>query len=162
MNSPALLEAKAKKEIRKSGGLRRGTKIFVEEDGTYRTFALRVFLANLLIKRVDVEFTASGEDAVHYSAETLDDVAAELFENVCTGTVIEHIDSIKDRVAPFAGISDDEVFAYAKHFGWKGEHIQKTDDIRAFLTRFTAGHPATPHALKNVRDSLKSLELNHD
>jgi hypothetical protein len=120
MNSAGAFEAKAKKELRKSGGLPRGTVLYIEDDGTFKTFALRIFLANLLIKRTDVSFAESEKNAVRICGDTLEDVAGSLLENVFSGTVTEHIGEAKNHISPFAAIPEEEVLAYAQYFGWSG------------------------------------------
>ena len=157
MNPAGALESKAKKEIRKSGGLPTGQKIHITEDNTYRTFALRIFLANLLIKRTDITFTENPDEADKiYTGETLNDAAENLLQNVFEGTVLEHIDACKARITPFASLTSDEVLAYAQYFGWEKAGQENITPAHAFLTRFTRDHPATPYALKNIRDSLKT------
>ncbi|HJJ27800.1 MAG TPA: hypothetical protein O0X70_00220 [Methanocorpusculum sp.] len=213
MNSIALFESKAKKEIRKNGGLARGAVLYIEEDHTYktprersdqgdehgfavRTYALRIFLANLLIKRTDVQFSSEKTGALIVCAKTLDDTACGLLENVFSGTVTEYMLEEKKHLCPFAALTSEEVFAYARHFGWKAprersdqgdEHSfavrpsrERSDQgdehdfaVRRgapgpesslaadFLKRFGAEHPATPYALKNIADTLKTMDLKH-
>lgn len=162
MYSAGEFEAKAKKEIRKNGGLPRGSVLFIEEDGTFRTFALRIFFSSLLIKRTDVVFSPKADGARKVSGETLDDVSCGLLENVFCGTVPEHIAQAKTCLCPFAAIPVDEVLAYAKQFGWAGEVSACESQVRGFLSRFAKDHPATPFALKNIRDSLITMDLKHD
>jgi len=47
LHAAADIAAKAKKEIRHQGGLPSGARLCVEEDKTFRSFALRIFLADM-------------------------------------------------------------------------------------------------------------------
>ncbi len=156
IHSAADIEAKAKKEIRQKGGLPSGSRVFVEEEHTYRTFALRIFLANLLVKRTDVLFVKSPEEAtLIMDAGTLDDAALYILESVCAGTQDLLITSGDRRISPLSVIPADEVFWYAKRHGFSEERGEGRTDIAEFLETFKAGHPAASYALKNVGDALR-------
>lgn len=147
---------KAKKEIRKSGGLASGERIFVKGADNFGTYALRVFLSELFLKRTDILFVEAEEDAsIVFESKTLDDVASELFKKVCGGDVSFEKENVR-TVNPLSAVSRDEVFWYAKYHGWKGCEDEKTPDFAdEFLDEFKKDHPGTLYALKNVSDELK-------
>ncbi|MDD2470705.1 MAG: hypothetical protein PHY67_02550 [Methanocorpusculum sp.] len=155
-HAAADIEAKARKELRQKGGLPSGSRVFVEEDNTFRTFALRIFLGNLLAKRTDVLFVKSPEEAgLILSAGTLDDAALYVLESVCAGTQDLLVAPGDGRISPLSVIPADEVCWYAKRHGFSGEKTVSRTDAAEFLETFRAGHPAALYALKNVGDALK-------
>jgi len=156
LHAAADIAAKAKKEIRHQGGLPSGARLFVEEDKTFRSFALRIFLADLLAARTDLLFVKDPKDAdVVLEPATLDDTALCVLESVCAGTQDHLICSAKGRIAPFSVIPAEELFWYAKRHGYRGHIPETRGDTAEFLNGFTKGHPGTRYALKNLRDTLK-------
>lgn len=159
-HAAADIAAKAKKEIRHQGGLSSGARLFVEEDKTFRSFALRIFLADMLAARTDLLFVKNPKDAdVNLEPATLDDTALYVLESVCAGTQDRLVGSDKGRrIAPFSVIPAEEVFWYAKRHGYRGNMPETCGDTGEFLNEFTADHPGTRYALKNLRDALKKEE----
>lgn len=150
------IEAKAKKEIRQKGGLPSGSTLYVEDDGTFRTFALRIFLAGLLVTRTDVLFVKNPDDTtLVLKPDTLDDVALNVLVSVCAGTQDRLASTENMKLAPLSVIPTDEVFWYAKRNGFAGVSPEIPGDVAEFLESFKIGHPAASYALKNIRDAIK-------
>lgn len=147
---------KAKKEIRKSGGLASSEKIFVDGENDFRTFALRIFLSELFLKRTDISFVKSTKVAtIIFDSKTLDDVSVGLFKKVCDGNIDNIARPEKRTVSPLSSVPKEEVFWYAKYHGWKNECTEPKDSVETFLDDFGKSHPATLYALKNVSDELE-------
>lgn len=148
---------KAKKEIRKSGGLASFEKIFVDGRDDFQTFALRIFLSELFLKRTDIEFVKSVSEAtIVFDSKTLDDVSVRLFKKVLDGTVDEIKRPLKRTVSPLSVIPKNEILWYAKYHGWEKDETNAGEDIaERFLGDFKKSHPATFYALKNVSDELE-------
>ncbi len=156
LHAAADIAAKAKKEIRHQGGLPSGARLFVEEDKTFRSFALRIFLADMLAARTDLLFVKDPKDAdMTLDQATLDDTALYVLESVCTGTQDRLLTPGKGRIAPFSVIPAGEVFWYAERHGYRGHGPETRGDVAEFLNGFTTDHPGTRHALKNLREALK-------
>lgn len=158
------IEAKAKKEIRKSGGISSGEKIYFSEKSSAASFALKVFLTKLFEKRMDVSFTDLEEGATSVMlTSSLDDVAADILEKVCAGKADELLKtSGKKIIAPFSVIPSKEIFLYAKYHGWKNFPEKKIEEnfsgeIKKFLENFSKTHPSSRYALKNVGDTLPKI-----
>ncbi len=156
LHAAADIAAKAKKEIRHQGGLPSGAQLFVEEDKTFRSFALRIFLADMLAARTDLLFVKDPKDAdVILEPTTLDDTALYVLESVCAGTQDHLLSPKKGRSSPFSVIPAEEVFWYAERHGYQGHGPETRGDAAEFLKGFTEDHPGTRYALKNLRDALK-------
>lgn len=152
------IESKAKKEIRKKGGLASGEHIYLAGGDDCRLFALRVFVSALFVKRTDIIFVSSADEATTvFSAETLDDAACGLLDAVLEGRTAEYLaEKPKRIIAPLSVIPADEVFLYAEAHGWKGDGISDTP-TKQFLDDFSEGRPGTKYALKNTADYLENL-----
>lgn len=158
------IEAKAKKEMRKSGGITFGEKIFFSQNFDAVSFSLDVFLKKLLAKRDDVSFTTSVTEATCcISSDSLHDVAESVLKKVLLGKADELlIDSSKKKIlAPFSVIPFDEIILYAKFHGWNSGEMQGSenfsDEVAMFLKNFQTCHPSTLYALKNVRDQILEM-----
>ncbi|PAV08460.1 hypothetical protein [Methanocorpusculum parvum] len=160
LHAAADIAAKAKKEIRHQGGLSSGARLFVEEDKTFRSFALRIFLADMLSARTDLLFVKDPKDAdVILEPATLDDAALYVLESVCAGTQDRLVGSDKGRrIAPFSVIPAEEVFWYAQRHGYPGPAPEISGDVAEFLDGFSKDHPGTRYALKNLHDALKKVD----
>lgn len=155
-HAAADITAKAKKEIRHCGGLPSGSRLFVEEDETFRSFALRIFLAEMLAARTDLLFVKEPKDAdLILKPATLDDTALCVLESVCAGTQDRLLGPKSGRIAPFSVIPGEEVFWYARRHGYPGSRPEITGGAAEFLNGFAADHPGTRYALKNLHDALK-------
>ncbi len=156
------IETRAKKEIRKKGGLASGERIFIRETDDYQSFALRVFVSGLFCKRSDIMFTADErESTTLFSADTLDDTACALFSAVVAGTQISYLERRDKRcISPFSAIPAHEIYLYAETHGWKKMPEDKTTPVTGFLTGFSRDRPGSMYALKNIADHLEEIE--HD
>jgi hypothetical protein len=152
------IESKAKKEIRKKGGLASAEHIYLKGGDDYRLYALRIFVSALFLKRTDIVFVTSEDEATTvFSSETLDDAACGLLDAVLEGRTAYYLESIEKRViAPLSVIPADEVYLYAKEHGWKGDGIITTS-TKEFLDEFSKGRPGTKYALKNTADFLEDI-----
>ncbi|HJJ94390.1 MAG TPA: hypothetical protein O0W83_01575 [Methanocorpusculum sp.] len=152
------IESKAKKEIRKKGGLASAERIYLKGGDDYRLYALRIFLSALFLKRTDIVFVTSEDEATTvFSSETLDDAACGLLDAVLEGRTAYYLESKEKRViAPLSVIPADEVYLYAKEHGWKGDGII-TSSTKEFLDEFSKGRRGTKYALKNTADFLEDI-----
>ena len=152
------IESKAKKEIRKKGGLASAERIFLKRDDDFRLFALRIFLSSLFLKRTDIVFVADEAEATTvFSAETLDDAACGLLDAVLEGRTAGYLNPRDKRViAPLSVIPAAEVFLYAQAHNWKGAGPVESETAR-FLDEFSKNRPGTKYALKNTADYLENI-----
>ncbi|MDO5847831.1 MAG: hypothetical protein Q4Q20_06040 [Methanocorpusculum sp.] len=155
------IESRAKKEIRNKGGISSGEKIFIQSSSPVKTFALRIFLSSLFLKRSDTIFVREASAAsLIITDETLDDTAADLLEAVIKGTASSYVTGMAQEtrmISPLSTIPDEEIIMYSEHHGWKQEVPQNFGDVRMFLTRFSEERPSTKFALKNTADKLKEI-----
>jgi len=155
------IESRAKKEIRKNGGIPSKEILFITRNDDFRTFALRIFLSSLLLKRTDVTFTSDSDLAtILVSPITLDFISNEVLDTVLSGNQLKYLKkSRKKTVFPFAAIPDDEIYLYASAYGWKSPYEkEESSSSDAFLTSFSTTRPSTRFALKNIKDSLGMLK----
>jgi len=152
------IESKAKKEIRKKGGLASAERIYLKGGDDYRLFALRIFVSALFLKRTDIVFVASEEEATTvFSSETLDDAACGLLDAVLEGRTADYLEAKEKRIiAPLSVIPAEEVLLYAQAHGWKKGGISFSS-TKAFLDEFSKGRPGTKYALKNTADFLEDI-----
>ncbi|HJJ46833.1 MAG TPA: hypothetical protein O0X32_01040 [Methanocorpusculum sp.] len=153
------IESRAKKEIRKYGGLKSGEILYVSNGNAMVSFALRVFLSGLLLKRVDISFSSEEADAdTIVSPSCLEEIAETVLTAVLKGNPEQFLLHQKKRILqPFAGIPRKEIEIYATNNGWcKGGETQ-TSEIDAFLTSFSKKRPSARFALKNVKESLEKM-----
>ena len=155
------VSSRAKKEIRSKGGIHSREKIYLKSSDansseTASSFALRMFVSELFSGRRDITFVRKESDAsLILGDKTLDDAAEELLTSVLEGTVSSYLTRQKTRtVHPFSGIFAEEIFAYAKFFGWHKETPETSDRIHDFLNEFSVTRPSAKFALKNVSDKL--------
>lgn len=155
------VETKAKKEIRKHGGLSSKEHIFISGGDDSCTFALRIFLSSLFLKRTDIQFTDSEAEATTvFGNRTLDDVSYDLLDAVLSGTTVSYLTPKPvRRIHPLSVIPAGEVYLYARAHGWDAAEPEKTSETaRAFLNAFTEEHPGTKYALKNIADYLEEVK----
>lgn len=158
------IEIRAKKEIRKKGGLASHERIYLRgELEDFSLFALRVFVSSLFLKRTDITFVASPKDATTvFTADTLDDVASALLDAVLAGKTTDYLEKKQVRtIAPMSVIPTNELFLYAKAHGWKGDELtlESTPQLttHTFLNEFSKTRPSTKYALKNTADYLENI-----
>jgi len=155
------IESRAKKEIRKNGGIHSKETLFIIEMNDFRTFALRIFLSSLLLKRIDVSFTSNQEQAtIILSPVTLNFISNDVLDAVLLGNTTKYLKkSGKKTLNPFAAIPDDEIYLYATAYGWKSPYDNhEKNDTDVFLTSFSSTRPGTRFALKNIKDSLEMMK----
>jgi len=155
------IDSRAKKEIRKNGGIPSKEILFITEKNDFRTFALRIFISSLLLKRTDVLFTSEPDTAtILLSPITLDFISNDVLETVLSGNPVKYLKkSGKKTLIPFAAIPDKEIYLYASAYGWKDSYEkQENNDTDAFLTSFSTTRPGTRFALKNIKDSLEMMK----
>ena len=152
------IESKAKKEIRKKGGLASAEHIYLKGGDDYRLYALRIFVSALFLKRTDIVFVTSESEATTvFSSETLDDAACGLLDAVLEGRTADYLEPKEKRViAPLSVIPAEEVFLYAQAHGWKGCGVS-ISSTKEFLDEFSKGRPGTKYALKNTADFLEDI-----
>lgn len=160
------LEAKARRRIRKCGGIASGERLYVESGGDAESFALSVVLAAIIADRRDVSFVFDPADATAMvTADTLDDCAQTILRLICQGDAVLMLASLDQKIlAPLSMIPRAEVYLYADHYGWTGSSgAEPSDsfdaDIRVFLENFSADHPSAAYALMQIRDALPPLYL---
>lgn len=162
------LEAKAKRRIRKCGGIPSGERLYAADTNNAESFALAALLAEILADRRDVSFVSDPLQATALvSADTLDSVAGRFLQQICTGRVSEVLTLSPGKILdPLAGVPRKEVLLYARHHGWAGEDVPPpfasnpfAADIAMFLEHFSADHPSAAYALMQVRDALPQLYL---
>ncbi|MDR3102162.1 MAG: hypothetical protein LBU24_02855 [Methanocalculaceae archaeon] len=158
------LEARAKRRIRKCGGIASGTQLFVEDRGDAESFVLSHLLAKILADRRDISSSVDPADAtVVMTADTLDDYACGFLGMICSGDAVQVLDTADGKiVSPLTTTPRNEVYLYARHHEWAGPcgagpSNPFTADICTFLENFSADHPAAPWALVQVRDALVQL-----
>ncbi|MCZ0860362.1 hypothetical protein O0S10_03840 [Methanocorpusculum sp. MG] len=161
------LEAKAKRRIRKCGGIVSGERLYVRESSGPESFALSVLLAEILAERRDVSFVSHPADATAVvSAETLDSSACRFLRLIISGKTAEVLVPFEGKMLdPLAVVPRNEVVLYARHHGWDGDDSLSVSsdpfaaDVCAFLEHFSADHPSAAYALMQVRDALPQLYL---
>ena len=153
------IESRVKKEIRKKGGLKSGERLFVSCREPAETFALRVFLSGLLLKRTDISFVADEAEADTVLTPTcLERVAETVLVAVLEGTPDQYLSRPEKRILqPFAAIPRKEIELYAVAHNWHNVEERKSTKTDAFLTSFSETRPGTRFALKNIKDSLEEM-----
>jgi tRNA(Ile)-lysidine synthase TilS/MesJ len=160
------LEARAKRRIRKCGGIASNERLYVQVSSGPESFALSVLLAGILSCRCDVSFVSTPADATAIvSTETLDSYACGFLQLICSGNVAEVL-ALRGKVLdPLAVIPRNEVVLYSRYHGWGGEDLTPflsdpfAADVCALLGDFSVGHPSAAYALMRIRDALPKLYL---
>ena len=152
------IESKAKKEIRKKGGLASSERIYLKGGDDYRLYALRIFVSALFLKRTDIVFVTSEDEATTvFSSETLDDAACGLLDAVLKGRTADYLEAKEKRIiAPLSVIPAEEVFLYAQAHNWKGAGPVESETAR-LLDEFSKNRPGPKYALKNTADYLENI-----
>lgn len=159
------LEAKAKRRIRKCGGIASGERLYVQASPGPESFALSALRTEILAGRRDVSFVQAPADATAVvSAATLDSSACAFLQQIISGKTAEVLVPSKGKLLdPLAVVPRNEVVLYARHHGWEGEDAGPfvpdpfSADVCAFLKHFSAVHPSAAYALMQVRDALPKL-----
>jgi hypothetical protein len=183
------IETKAKRTIRQNKWMRPGDHIGVALTGTAADNALFLFFRNLTGKRRDIRVTgirwAGDISEVVVAARkigitrialstTLETTSAALLADIlmgdlgkCTG---DHpaLPDTAVLISPFCHIPAEEVAAYARIHGIEGgisdppqEEEPLVTDVQSLLAAYTRHHPAAPHAILNLCETLRST-VRHD
>ncbi len=158
------IEAKAKREVRKDGGIASGEKLFVPVRVDAASYALSALLSVILAGRRDVSLVSDrGSATAVATADTLEDAAENVLCQVCSGTAVDLLlVPAKKTIRPLSVIPREEVYFYARLHGWTGactasEKDSFSADIGSFLAAFSAGHPSAAYALKRISDQLPEI-----
>jgi len=173
------LEAKAKRAIRVNLWMRPGDHIAVAHAGDYASEALLFFFKKLLANRRDVKISAVGTEDVIAGcqnrlqdsgvtkialATTLEDAAASGLMDILRGNPGRRDDNANctlPLITPFCHIPAEEIATYARIHGLTGtghplpqENDRLLTDVKAMLIDYSRRHPAAPHAVLNLCESL--------
>jgi hypothetical protein len=169
--------------------MRPGDHIAVALTGTAADNALLLFFRNLTGKRRDIQVSGipiSGKIADHFASAreqgitrialstTLEMSAASLLADIlrgdverCTGSNPTHVDT-PVLISPFCHIPAEEIAIYARIHGVGGDpSAPRQDDdphfteVYALLVAYSQRHPAAPHAILNLCDTLRN-SVHHD
>lgn len=158
------LEAKAKRELRKSGGVPSGARLMVTGSDTAESFAVRSLLSEVFGHRPDISFVCDPKEATAFvTAETLEDCAEAFLRLICRGETAQILSPQQEIILrPLSVIPREEVLLYAQQHGWSGPAVPLASDpfscdISRFLENFSADHPSAEYALRSVRDQLLEL-----
>lgn len=158
------LEAKAKRELRKSGGVSSGAHLLVPDADTAESFALCTLLSEVLGRRPDISFVSDPTQATALvTAETLEDCAGNFFRLVCRGETAQIFSQPPKKILrPLSVVPREEVLLYARQHGWSGPAATPSADPFAcdtnrFFENFSADHPSAAYALRHVREQLLEL-----
>lgn len=177
------IEAKAKRTIRQHGGIQPGDHIAVISCGNAAENALFFFLRKLTGKRRDirvseilVEVREARVALAHRAgatriacATTLNEASVEILSGILRGDPETCLTGAHDTggglptVAPFCHIPSEEIALYARIHGLAGERPPETGndyslsaDVKRLLGEYTSRHPAAPHAILNLCESLRA------
>jgi tRNA(Ile)-lysidine synthase TilS/MesJ len=174
------LEAKAKRAIRVHHGMQPGDHIGVIMTGGPASSALLFFLQKLTGKRKDIRVSAvipegdkNGTIILNPGitkiaiATTLEDAAASVLTRILQGDVETRSgDNSPDlyslpQITPFSHIPAGEIEAYARLCNVEvapETGIKENDlffvEVKSILADYSARHPAAPHAILNLGQSL--------
>lgn len=183
------IEAKVKRLIRQQQWMRPGNHIAVALTGTAADNALLLFFRNLTGKRRDIRVSGipvSGKITDHFASAreqgitrialstTLEMSAASLLADLlrgdverCTGSGPAHTGT-PVLIFPFCHIPDEEIALYARihRAGGDPPAPERDDDplladVHTLLTAYSQRHPAAPHAIVNLCDTLRNT-VDHD
>jgi len=176
------LEAKVKRGIRVHQWMRPGDHIGVPLTGDVAGNALFYFLNKLTGNRRDVRVSAipAGGGMAEYLERardtgitkialgtTLEDAAASVLADILQGNTGKYL-PIDDTgtntlllITPFSHIPSEEIAVYAQVHGITAEMLPCPQDhdplysqVIAMLTDYSRRHPAAPHAVLNLSESL--------
>lgn len=175
------IERRARREVRRQGGLRPGDRVAILSGDRPAQIALRFFLEQRVVGgRVPVlsmnstpgspaEVKAAREGcSVFADASTLEDAAARVLSAVLSGRSLEllahPLPGAARVIRPFARVPAEEIGLYASWMGGmpSGSSIPEGDPFALLvmdeLRRHTDRHPSAPFALARLEDTLLDLE----
>jgi len=176
-------EAKVKRAIRMHRWMQPGDHIGVPVTGSSSGRALVFFLRNLTEKRRDIRVspipscqeygdcqTPAGESGITKIAIAtgLEDTAADILTGILRGNAAICFPRCNPAgpllIAPFSHIPAGEIAVYARIHGITGEEpgCRKDDDpfhedVKAMLIGYSRHHPAAPHAVLNLCDTIGTV-----
>jgi tRNA(Ile)-lysidine synthase TilS/MesJ len=178
------VEAKAKRAIRVHHGIQPGDHIAVAQTGDSASRALLVFLHKLTGKRRDVRVSGIAvKEGLEYCdirgmgitkiavATTLEDAASSALTEILRGNVetfFKHDSTTVckfPQISPFSHIPAEEIAMYAQVCN-AGEEMQEEgtgndplrDEVKEILADYSSRHPAAPHAILNLCESLTCVK----
>jgi hypothetical protein len=178
----ASVDAKVKRDIRRHHGLQSNDHIGVLQDGNLPAQTLFFFLANLTKDRKDIRVSAistgagipSGAGLTKLAvATTLEDAATSVLASVLRGQPGQQVASVSAGncptipvIVPFSHIPAEEIALYGRLCGIAGDKTtapQEPDpflcEVKSLLAEYTGKHPATPHAVLNLGESLETFGI---
>jgi hypothetical protein len=176
----ASVDAKVKRDIRRHHWLQSNDHIGVLQDGDLPGKTLLFFLTNLIRNRKDIRVSAITVGAgippdagltKCAIATTLEDAATSVLASVLRGQpgqqiLSEHAGDCPALpvIVPFSHIPAEEIVLYGRLHGISGDVPavpQESDpflsDVRSLLADYSGRHPATPHAVVNLGESLAAF-----
>ena len=176
----ASVDAKVKRDIRRHHWLQSNDHIGVLQDGDLPGKVLLFFLTALTRDRRDIRISAipAGTDFSQDAgltklavATTLEDAATSVLASVLRGKPGQQI--LSERVGdgptvpvivPFSHIPAEEIVLYGRLHGIAGDvpAVPKgsdpfLSDVKLLLADYSGRHPATPHAVLNLGESLAAF-----
>jgi hypothetical protein len=175
-------EAKAKRAIRLHRGMQPGDSVGVVMSGDPADDALLFFFRKLSAHRRDIRVTevpareisrmnSAARDAgvTKIALSTpLEDAAASALTTILQGHAESFFTSGPETpgglplITPFYHIPANEVLLYARIHGLDGDGVTSSrensllhTEVKTMLTDYSVRHPAAPHAVLNLRESLK-------
>jgi len=171
------VDAKVRRDIRRHHWLRPNDHIGVLQDGDLPGKTLLLFLTNLTKDRKDIRVSAisTGTGTAQYAgltklalATTLEDAATSVLASVLSGQPGQQVVSgsagnlpALPVIVPFSHIPAEEIALYGRLHGISGDVPavpQESDpflsDVKSLLADYSGRHPATPHAVLNLGESL--------
>jgi len=179
----ASVDAKVKRDIRRHHWLLPNDHIGVLHDGDLTGKTLLFFLTNLTRDRKDIRVSAISAGAGIPAeagltklalATTLEDAATSVLASILRGQpgqqiLPEHIGDCPTLpvIVPFSHIPAEEIVLYGRLHGISGDvpAVPKGFDpflceVRSLLADYSGRHPATPHAVLNLGESLETCSHN--
>jgi len=175
----ASVDAKVKRDIRRHHGLLPGDHIGVVQDGNLPGKTLLFFLTTLTRDRRDIRISAipagtgipPGAGLTKLAvATTLEDAATSVLASVLRSQpghqiLSECAGNCPDlpRIVPFSHIPADEIALYGRLHGISGDISPVPEnrdpflcEVKSLLADYSGRHPATPHAVLNLGESLET------
>jgi len=176
----ASVDAKVKREIRRHHWLQSDDHIGVVQDGDLPGKTLLSFLTNLTGNRKDIRISAISTGAgippgakltKLAVATTLEDAATSVLASVLRGQPGQRVASVRAGdgptipvIVPFSHIPAEEIILYGRLCGISETAPAVTQEpdpflceVKILLADYTGKHPATPHAVLNLGESLETF-----
>lgn len=176
-------ETKAKREIRKNRWMQPGDHIGISPSGRAADEALFIFFQKIAGRRRDIQISAvrlndtgecpGGGLEIHRCTKiarptSLESVAVSILTTIARGRPEPCFTKLQPGIGgipeifPFCHIPQEEILAYARMQGKADSrevipHEEETlyADIAEMMAGYTRCHPAAPHAVLNLCESLR-------